>query len=203
MNNKSTWIGIGALVLAIAGGVWAFNQRENPDVVAAREVNKKMAEAFSDENISSEDKMKLYEESRKANEKLSDDERNKVRREAWKGRGKQMEATIDDYLALDNEKDRNAFLDEQIEKWQGMREQWKGMKKKREAEAKAEGKKPEDRAGRGGWSPPKPGDKEGAMNMQRRMMDKTSPEQRAKFSEYFMALKQRMEDRGMDTGWGR
>ena len=54
MKNKPTWIGIGALVLAIAGGVWAFNQRENPDVVAAREVNKKMVAAFQDDKVSSD-----------------------------------------------------------------------------------------------------------------------------------------------------
>ena len=202
MKNRTTWIGIATLILAIAGGVWAFNQQENPDVVAAREVNKKMAAAFTDENVSSDERMKLMEESRKANEKLSEEDRNRVRREAWKSRGQQMEATIDEYLALDNEKDRNAFLDEQIEKWQGMREQWKEAKEKRESEARERGEKPAEGGNRGGWSRPKPGDKEGMMNLQRKRLDNSTPEQRAKFSEYFMALKQRMEDRGMET-WGR
>lgn len=207
MNNKSTWIGIAALVLAIAGGVWAFNQRENPDVVAARAVNKKMVAAFSDENVSMDDKMKLREEAQAANEKLSEEDRSQVQRDAWKSRGRQMESMIDDYLAIEDEDERNAYLDEQIEKFQGMRDQWKQMREKREAEAKERGEEPKEKkeGGRrgGGWYATKPGDKQGMMDRQRRSLDKSSPEQRAKFTEFFTALKERMEERGIESGWGK
>ena len=205
MKNKSTWIGIGALVLAIAGGVWAFNQRENPDVVAAREVNKKMVAAFQDDKVSSDERMKLREEAEKANEKLSDEERKKVRREAGKGWGRQMETTMDEYFAIEDEGERNAYMDEQIDRFQSMKDEWKKAREKRDAEAKANGEEPKEKKDgyRGGWSAPKPGDKEGMLNMQRKMQEKTSPEQRAKYSAFFKAYRERMEERGMDTSWGR
>ena len=203
MKKKSTWIGIGALVLAIAGGVWAFNQRENPDVAAAREVNKKMMDAFKDENASMDDKMKLRDEARKANEKLSDEERQKVRREAGKGWGNQMETTMDDYFALEDEGAKDKFMDEQIDKFQQMGEQFRKMREKREAEAKERGEEPKERGNRGGWGAPKPGDKDGMMNMQRKMMDKTSPQQRARYSAFFKAYRERMEERGIESPWGK
>ena len=41
------------------------------------------------------------------------------------------------------------------------------------------------------------------MERQRRSLDKSSPEQRAKFTEFFTALKERMEERGIESGWGK
>ena len=203
MKNKTTWMAIAAAVLAIAGGAWAFSQRENPDVAAALAVNKKAMAAFKDDKMSMDERMKLRDEAEKANEKLNDEEKKKVRREARKGWSNQMETTMDDYFALDDEAEKNEFMDEQIDKLEKMKDQWRKMREKRDAEARDRGEKTEERGNRGGWAAPKPGDKEGMMNMQRNMMDKTSPEQRARYSAFFKAYRERMEERGIESSWGR
>ena len=94
-------------------------------------------------------------------------------------------------------------MDEQIDKLEKMKDQWRKMREKRDAEARDRGEKTEERGNRGGWAAPKPGDKEGMMKMQRNMMDKTSPEQRARYSAFFKAYRERIEERGIESSWGR
>ena len=204
MKNKWTWVGIIVLVVAVAGGVWAFSQRENPELARARDASKKAMEAFSNDNLSADEKMKLMEQSREAAKNLSEDQRREIRREGWKARSGEMMKRIDEFLAIEDDNSRNEFLDREIDRFQEMRDQWREMRKKRESENEANGQSNrEGDRGRGGWGRVQPGDKEGMLNRQRGMLDRSSPEQRAKFTEYFTAIKARMEARGMDTSWGR
>ena len=203
MKNKWTWIGIVAALLMVGGGVWAYSLRDSPELVKAREANQKVMEAFKNDNVSMEDRMKLVDQAREAGKNLNEKEQENFRREARNARMGAMLQKMDEFFALEDENERNAFLDQEIERFQEMRNQWQARRKERESKGEAEGEsKGNDRGGRG-WGRVQPGDKEGMLNRQRMMLDKSSPQQRAKFTEYFTAMRQRMESRGIEMPWGK
>lgn len=206
MKNKKTWAALSALLIAIIGGaVWAMQNREDPEVTKAKEASKEIMAKFADENVSAADRVKAIQESRKVTENLSDEQRQEVRREGWQSMRGQMLVKIDDYLAIEDEGERNAFLDAEIDRWDEMRKEFGKMREQRKKEEgeSGEAKGDKDRGGRGGWGRPQAGDKEGMEDRSRRRLDSSSPEQRAKFTEYFTAIMKRREERGMSNDWGR
>jgi len=120
-----------------------------------------------------------------------------------------MEATVNNYFELP-QSEREAYLDNQIRQMEFMRQAFEAGKSV---------------MGAIGWSKKKPdadssktsatknnGEKEGPPWMKNRsedernawrkkMIDRTTPEQRAKFGEYFSAMKRRREELGLPS-WG-
>ncbi len=215
MKKRATWISLAVMGLLItAGAVWAWKFREDPNVTKAREISNKLFDP--DSKLSSEDRGKLWQQARDATENLTEEQRREVRREGFQKMRQKMEERIDEYFALEDDDERNAFLDEEIQKWEDRRKEWEQRRKddnakpgeegRRGGEAGRGGRGPGGRGGPGGGRGPggrgAGGDKEGRKDRMRNMLDSTSPTQRAKFMEYMTAIKERREELGLPA-WGR
>jgi len=203
--KKKVMAGVSVLLLAIIGGaVWAFSQREDPEVAKAKEDTKKIMENFNNEDATAAERVQMIQETRKVTENLSDEQRREVRREGMNSMKERMTERINEYLAIEDEKERVAFLDREIDRWEEMGNEFRKARKEREEKEGENGEAKGDRGRRGGWGgPPTPGDREGNLERSRRRLDSSTPEQRAMFTEYFGAIMKRREERGMSNSWGR
>jgi uncharacterized membrane protein len=106
---------------------------------------------------------------------------------------RRMEQHMDEFFALPPEK-RNEFLDRQIDRMQqgfgrGQRPQGSENPPR---EARPDGRGGSGRHGRGGFTPER----------MKRMLERTSPERRAKFVEFMKAMRKRMQERGIESPSG-
>ena len=56
-------------------------------------------------------------------------------------------------------------------------------------------------AGGGGGGPPSGGSPDDRNRWRKNMIDRTTPEQRARYSEYRRAMEERRTERGLPSGW--
>jgi hypothetical protein len=124
----------------------------------------------------------MFGEMRQEAEKLTEEQRMQLMRE--NPFAKRMQQTVVAYFDLPPQ-DRKAALDKDIDRFEKMR---KDMEKRR-----ASGDRP----------PGPPGGGRGNMDagqrdqFQKRMLDNTSPTERAMFSEYFKDMESRRKERGL------
>ncbi len=182
-TRNRTWLGMGLLLLAAAGfAVWFFWPRgEDPEVARVRGLMEERFNANSPPNDA--ERQQLRQEKRTAMESLNDAQRSQLREAMGQNFRRRMETTINQYFELPKNQ-RVAYLDQQIDRM----DQARGM------------------FGQGGGGPPGlgggpggpggPGGDAGGVSRRRRMLDRTTPEQRVKFSEYMEALQKRRTQLG-------
>lgn len=105
-----------------------------------------------------------------------------------------MEAKIDSYFALPP-KDRDAHLDGEIRQMEFMRKAFEAGQSVMNAVGL--GGKPAENGTAGGPPMGRGGSEADRNAWRKQMLDGTSPEQRAKFSEYFSAMQKRREKMGL------
>lgn len=201
MSDKRIWIA-GAVVatLLIAGGLtWALYPRESKYVVQAQELMAKM----QDENLSQEDRQQLWQQFRELRESVPDDQREEVFRAAGEPWRRQFESRMREFASLP-ENERNAFLDQDIDRMETMRRQFEERMRAGGGErgpgggfgggpgGPGGGGNAEGRQGRGNWTD------ETRTDRRRRRLDNTTPEQRAHMTEYFRAMNERRVERGLE-----
>ena len=109
-----------------------------------------------------------------------------------------MEATVNNYFELP-QSEREAYLDNQIRQMEFMRQAFEAGKSVMGAIGWSK-KKPDADAKEGPpWTKNRSEDERNAWR--KKMIDQTTPEQRAKFGEYFSAMKRRREELGLPS-WG-
>ena len=121
-----------------------------------------------------------------------------------------MEATVNNYFELP-QSEREAYLDNQIRQMEFMRQAFEAGKSVMGAIGWSK-KKPDTDSSKTSAVAKNGGEKDGPPWMKNRsedernawrkkMIDRTTPEQRAKFGEYFSAMKRRREELGLPS-WG-
>ena len=146
--------------------------------------------------ISAEERDRLRTELRAMTENLDEGQREQVFREFGQSMRRQFTERIDKYFELPEDQ-RVAYLDEQIREM----EKWRQA---REANRVEGGNGRGGQAGAPGRGGPPGGDRRGnrgddgsGMSGRRRMLDRTSAEERAKFTEYMQAMQERREQLGL------
>ena len=197
--NRKFWLraGIGsvALLLLAAVGWLVWSMLPDREVEAAKELFTQVRNP----EISAEERDRLRTELRAMTENLNEGQREQVFREFGQSMRRQFTERIDKYFELPEDQ-RVAYLDEQIremEKWRQAREANRGEGGNGRG-GQAGG------PGRGGPGGPPGGDRRGnrgddgsGMSGRRRMLDRTSAEERAKFTEYMQAMQERREQLGL------
>lgn len=128
-----------------------------------------------------------------------------------------MRARIDSYFAAPPEQ-RQALIDRQIDQEEMMRKAFEagqavagmmgggqqGGGQQGSGQAAA-GQQSGGQAASGppGGGPPRGGTEEDRNRWRKSMIDRTTPEQRARYVEYRRAMDERREQRGLPSGWGR
>ena len=197
--NQKVWIrtGIGAIAILLLIGIgwFVWSLRPDREVEAAKQLFTQMRNP----ETSADERDRLRTEWRALEENLSDGQREQVFRSAGQDMRRQFTQRIDRYFELPADQ-RVAYLDEQIREM----EQWR-----RDREANRGDRNDGNRGGGrvggpgGGGGPPRgdrqdrQGDDGSGMSRRRRMLDRTSPEQRAKFTEYMQAMQERREELGL------
>jgi hypothetical protein len=183
--KKRNAVLVGALVIVAAGLGWAF-WPSGPDPQVARVVE--LQEKLFGGNLPQADRRKAFEELRQEVEKLTPEQREKLMRDNPPPFARQMQKNIVAYFDLPADQ-RRAALDKQIDEMERMRKEFE--------------KRRGERGGPHGARRGPPGGFGGNMSaaqrneMRKRMLDNTSPQQRAMFDEYFRDLAQRRKERGL------
>jgi hypothetical protein len=196
-RNKKTVVAV-LVAIGIAAVAYALLPAgPDPDVVRVQQMQERLFDMNA--KMSDDDRMKGFRELGEASRNLTDEQRMQVMRE--NPMAKRMRQSVVDYFNLP-EKDRVALLDKHIDEMEKMRKDFAKRMKDRQAKG---GGGPGGFGGRGGGPPgggpggPRgPGGPGGDRNeMRKKMLDNTSPQERAMFSEYFQQMSDRRKERGL------
>jgi hypothetical protein len=191
MSRKKVLIAAAA-VAVLAGLAWAFLPAgEDAQVAKVVELQEKL---FGEERqIPPEERRKAFEELRTEADKLTPEQRGQMMRDHPPPFMREMQQNIVAFFDL-SEDQRKAELDKRIDEMEQRRREWE----KRRAERGAGNGG--GLGGRGGGPPGGFGrttDPKQRNQMRKQMLDNTSPQQRAMFSEYLKQLEQRRKERGL------
>ncbi len=195
-------IGSVLAVLLLGGlGFYVWANRTDPEIARFQELSQQVFQANATQ--SDADRERLRTEWREAQENLSESQRRQAFEEMGRSMRRRFTETIDAYFELPPEK-RVAYLDEQIRQMEEMRKNWARNRQDRPGGGGTGGP---PRGGSGGGGPGfgrgGPGGRdENGMSGRRRMLDATTPEQRAKFQQYFKAVSDRRKQLGLEEMGG-
>jgi len=190
MKKRKIAIGVALVLLAaIAWAIWP--QGENPQVAKVRAMQQ---ELFADgpgrdSTVPSEERRKAFGEFRQEMEKLTPDERDKLMRDNPPPFVRRMKKDISEFFELPLEKRKEA-LDRHIDNFEKMR---RGMEQRfaQSGGRPGGGFGPGGGGGRSGMNPA------GRANMAKRMLDNTTPQDRAERSEFMRQMQDRRRERGL------
>ena len=179
-KNKKTVLAL-AILLGLGAMAWALLPAgPDPQLVKVQQLQEKLFDP--DAKIPDEDRRKAFGEFRQEAEKLTPEQRESLMRE--NPFAKRMQQTVVDYFDLPEEQ-RVAALDKEIDRFEKFRKD----REKRRGDRPGGG--PPGGFGRGNMS-------DGQQNdMRKRMLDNTSPQQRAMFGEYMQQMQDRRRQRGL------
>ena len=191
---KKKMLAASIVLLLLMGLGWALlPPGVDPQVAKVTELQQKL---FGEQSkVSPEERRQAYGELRQESEKLSPEQRDKLMRDNPPPFARQMQKNIRDYFELPAEQ-RTAELDRRIDAMEARRREFEKQRGK-------SGDRPGGGSGFGGGPPGGFGGNRGAMDPQRRqgmakrMLDNTSPEDRAMMGEYFRQVQDRRKQRGM------
>jgi hypothetical protein len=179
-RNKKTVLVL-VIVLGLGATVWALlPPGPDPQMVRVQQLQEKMFDA----KMTDEQRRAMSGEMRQEVDKLTDDQRMQLMREH--PFAKRMQQTVVAYFDLP-EKERKAALDKDIDRFESFR---KDMEKRR---------------GSGDRPPGPPGGFGNRGNIdagqrdqfQKKILDNSSPTERAMFGEYFKDMQNRRKERGL------
>lgn len=197
---------VAILVLGVPAAAFWWPEGADPAVAELQ----RMRERARDESLSDEDRRDLYREMRERERGLTDAQRAVLDAERDERRMAGFERHVDTFLAMSPE-ERDTHLDEVIdrmENWRKEMEQRRAQRPPRESGSAGgsggsggPGGRGGDGRGMGGRGGPRGINAtfEQRQDRRRNMLDRTSPERRAKFAEYSRSLNKRRAQRGLPT----
>jgi hypothetical protein len=209
-TSRLRWIvGGAACVVAVVALSWSlgmFGTAEDPRVTEIKNLQQDLAKKFNPTQgpSSMSDAVERVTAITTVMTKvaaLPDDLRSEAIQPGKKMMMESMEAKVNNYFELP-QSEREAYLDNQIRQMEFMRQAFEAGKSvmsaigwsKTSTAAKNDGQK-----GGPPWIKNRSEDERNAWR--KKMIDRTTPEQRAKFGEYFSAMKRRREELGLPS-WG-
>jgi len=214
MNKKKASVALIAIVI-LGGLAWAFLAvGPDPQVAKVVELQGKL---FSENSaVPPDQRREAFEELRKEAEKLTPEQREQMMRDNPPPFVRQMQQNVVAYFDLPQDQ-RKGHLDKQIDEMEKRRKEWEKIRverSKQQGDGVASGP---GGPGSGGPGPGGPGfggpggppggfgrstDPTKQTEMRTKMLDNTSPQQRAMFSEYMEQLQQRRRERGLPAMGG-
>lgn len=200
MSKKKITAGVLAIVLLVAGSVWAFRNRSDPQV---EKVKQMQAEAFK-ADATPEQRRATFEMVHKEMEQLSPEQRREVHEGMRENFERQMDVRIKAYFELPRA-ERVAYMDKQI---QEMEKRHQEMAARRSQGGNGPGRGGQQAGGSSGGpqagqrnanGPRPPRDNSSTARATRRneRLDRSTPEQRALRSAYFADMKKRRIELGL------
>ena len=190
--SKRTLI-IVVVILLVSATAWAIFRRHGPDpkVEQVRQL-----QAALDPNLPQEQFQLKFRELQQAHSELTEKQVEELRRNGRGGpggRGLFSRKTIATYASLPPDK-KQAFLDQQIDAMEKWREQMETARQQMDASGQQQGGSAQDHRG-----PPRGGNVAGqrAMQWRKRMMDSTTPAERAQIQIYRQDLNNQRIQRGL------
>ncbi len=204
MKKKKAAIVAAVVILAIVGVVWAWPRGPDPQVKKVQEMGKELFGA--DERPDRKQMEKFREEVGK----LTPEQRRELHRPMRERMAQRMNKMIDGYFALPPDQ-RKKYLDKHIQESEKRRKERERRGRQRQA-----GGPPGQSAGGPGMgpnrTPPRAGQHRGRgsgmpderAQRRNRRLDRLSPEQRAKWTEFRDAVRKRRIELGLPPHpWGR
>ena len=196
MNVRKVGVGIVLAGLAAGGIVWALSSRGTDPQV--QKVQQLQAELFA-EKTPPEQRRQRFEVLRKETEQLSPEQREEVRHQMRQQFERRMQERVDAYFALPPEQ-RTAHLDQQIDAMEQRRKEWESRRARQGQTQQGQTRQGQPRRdagarGRGGNRRNMSAEQRSQRRKQR--LDRSTPEQRAKRTAYFDALRKRRQERGL------
>lgn len=213
----AVWLTLLAVPLLIGGIAWGATAifSSDPHLARIEELKEQLAPG---NNLTDEQKRQIFSEMRKESDQLTDEQK----REMWRGREEEMmqryEKKLDDYFAMTPEQ-KVAELDEEINEDIERSERfakWRAEREARQAAEQASGeKKPEGegksggdaqrgssggdagRSGRGDGGSRAPRTDKSRADSRKRMLDRSSPQMRAKMAQYRQDMDKRRMERNL------
>ncbi len=201
MSLKTRRVSIGVVVLVVAGGitVWGMTrssaeQSTLPEELSVASIKSQMSEG-SDQ----------LRQTMRAQEDLTDEQRQELRRNMREAMGSMMTERVDEYYAAAPE-EKDAVLDQHIDEFQERMKEWR---KRREERRQEQGDDADQERNREEWRERMRGQRGGGTSEQRKSRSESrDPDQMVRRMSYFQALRRRMTERGIEMpggrgGWGR
>jgi len=199
MGRKILWIAVPLVVVAGVGlGLVLTGKPPNPEEQDGEEAASYVA-SNSFKKLPSEDKEAYLKETwenregkdwRETWENLDEEQKERLKENVGEFFRERMRQRVDEYFELPEE-EREAVLDEIIDKMQGHRKQWEARRGSDQKPGRDGG------PGDGGRGPGR-GGRDFTPDRMKSMLENTSPEDRAKFIEFHNDLRERMKERGME-----
>jgi hypothetical protein len=244
MKVTAVLLGLGAAGLGIA---WATGQfGEDPQLKEVKQLQQKLQDSVATEDdtpseASREERRELIQQLHEKAEALPEEERSAIRDSMMTFFMSRMEKRVDEFFELPPDQ-RQAALDEHIDRMEERRKSWEARRRQAESEQQAAagqaprngpdpsvGGSPSSAQGGGGTATPAGGGPGGGQpqaaeqkgkgrgpgpgprgfrNMsdeqreqwRRRMLERTTPEARAKFTEFRRLVEERRQERGLPAG---
>jgi hypothetical protein len=193
---RFVWFACGAIfVLCTVGlAVWYFWPREDRQLVQVQQMAQKLFDPES--KLSDEQRRAGWGELRAASESLSPEQQETLRNEMFNNFRRRGMERINRYFELP-EGERRAYLDEQIRQMEAMRRRFEQSRGTRGEGRGGDAGRPGP-GGPGGPGGQGAGTPEQERNWRRTMLDRTTPEERAKFAEYMEAINKRRQELGLE-----
>jgi len=214
-GQLALWMGLCvALVCSLAGGAWWMGwigRAEDPRVTELKQMQRDLAKQYppseGPKNVADAAARVAAIGTLMAKvQSLPEELRPQAMAEGRSIMMRHMQAKIDGYFALPPAK-RDAYIDSEIRQMEFMRKAFMaGQTAMRfmgvggAGTGNAAGGKPT--AGTATAESPRPGGPMGRNMSRKEMIDRTSPQQRAQFQEYFSRVEERRKALGLPQGWG-
>jgi len=208
-SRRGLWISLASLLLLLGlvggGGWWWWSRREDPRITEFRQFTQDLAKKYDPTSppkgmLDTAARMTAMVSWFAKVQSLPEALRPAAFREGEKVMMTAMQSRVNGYFATPPEK-RGAYIDEQIRNGEAMRKMFEGNASKFSSLMPNRGQ-----GGGGGGPPGPPGGRsrsEDDRNAWRKnMIDRSSPQQRARFNEYFGAMERRMREQGIQPGGG-
>jgi hypothetical protein len=198
MSKRKITIAAVTIVVLVAGSVWAFRSRTDPQVEKVKQV---AAEAMK---ANPGQPWKAFELVRPEMDKLSESQRHQVGHEMHQEFQRQMDKQIDTYFALPPPQ-RVAYLDKQINEMEKQRKEREARRAQSAQRGGGGGGGPQmgGGGGGGGGGPPRNNNPDARAQRRDRWVDSSTAEQRAKRSAYFSDMRARRIQLGLPPMGGR
>ena len=207
-SSRLRWIGGGAAcvvtVVILNWSLGMFGAAEDPRVTEIKNLQQDLAKKFKPTQgpSSMSDAVERVTAITTVMTKvaaLPEDLRSEAMQPGKKMMMESMEATVNNYFELP-QSEREAYLDNQIRQMEFMRQAFEAGKSVMGAIGWSKKKSDKEEKDGPPWMKNRSEDERNAWR--KKMIDRTTPEQRAKFGEYFSAMKRRREELGLPS-WGQ
>ena len=196
-QNRKNYVRIALVVLLCGASVYGWSKyRTLRDIKLATQANTALMDSFiQDQELTVDQRWALIQKAKNANDGLTESQRREVERQSWEVIRSEFNRKVDAFLALSSRGEKNAFIDEELDRWESLKKDMKEVAK-REKQSRGEADSKQQTAERGG--PPWARGKNGPNNSKMRaILDRTSPTERAKFTEFMMAVMARKMQRNL------